>query len=189
MLACRRWWSSVGPRVQKCQILCKMKWRWNRTFIWINTRKLFVSWFHFKKQRPDRKQTCCKISLKHEHLAEMRRVCHLMKLWGPYIWNGNNLLIFQRHESRLLELGIDPVKFVSWCETAALKIIYCRGFMISILYILAIWHNRIAVNQGKAIEEVFPPLMLYSRAATENECWKEDPISKIQWIIRSSSQH
>lgn len=57
--------------------------------------------------------------------------------------------------------------------------------MISILFILEIWHHRIAVNPGKAIEEV---LILYSSAATENARWKEDPISKIQWIIRASSQ-
>lgn len=44
--------------------------------------------------------------------------------------------------------------------------------MISILFILAIWHSRIAVNPGKAIEKkkVFPPLILHSSAATENEC-------------------
>jgi len=43
--------------------------------------------------------------------------------------------------------------------------------MISILFILAIWHSRIAVNPGKATEKkVFPPLILHSSAATENEC-------------------
>lgn len=31
--------------------------------------------------------------------------------------------------------------------------LYCRGFMISILFILAIWHSRIAVNPGKAVEK------------------------------------
>lgn len=52
--------------------------------------------------------------------------------------------------------------------------------MISILFILAIWHSRIAVNLGKAVGKAFPLLIVYSSAATENECWKEDPISKIQ---------
>lgn len=53
--------------------------------------------------------------------------------------------------------------------------------MISILYILAIWHSRICSKsrQGRG-KEASPPLILYSSAATEKECWKEEPISKIQ---------
>lgn len=148
--------------------------------------KISVSWFQKIKYRcVVEMQTCCKIYSNRERLSEMRPIC----LQLAYIWDGYNLLIFQWYESRLLELGIDPVKFVSWCKTAALKIIYCRGFVIRILFILAIWHRRIAVNLGKAVEKVFAPWILYSSAATENECWREDPISKIQWIIRTSSQH
>lgn len=54
--------------------------------------------------------------------------------------------------------------------------------MISIfIYILEIWHNRTAVNRGKAMErKSICTVTLYSSAAPQNECWKEDPISKIQ---------
>lgn len=38
-------------------------------------------------------------------------------------------------------------------QNCCIKIIYCRGFMMGVLYILAIWHSRTAVNLGRATEE------------------------------------